>query len=231
MDEYLIVPKSVLNEQKLTQIQLNSKVPEAAEIVDLENLTAEILRREDLSEWQKADLLAKTLERFLALRPIALDEPTQPEFRPKPGFYSTILGPKVIRKDKQLTDQAKEPLSSNSAVPAAEKAATGPTVEKDAATSASEKAAMIAATEKSSASTRSRPLGEEDPTEPTSETTKRPPARSASQAAREKLGAPKGALPKTTQSKQSGSGIKSIKRLTRKPSVSKMLRQKWLSLY
>ena len=173
MDEFVIVPKSVLNEQKLTRIQLNSKVPEAAEIVDLENLTTEILRREDLSEWQKADLLAKTLERFLALRPIALDEPGQPEFRPKPAFYSTILGPKVIRKDKQLTDQAKEPLSSNSAVPAAEKAATGPAVEKDAATSASEKAAMIAATEKSSASTRGRgrPLGEEGPTEPTSETT------------------------------------------------------------
>jgi len=227
MDEYLIVPKSILNEQKLTRIQLNSKVPEAAEIVDLENLTGEILRRDDLSEWQKADLLAKTLERFLALRPIALDEPSQPEFRPKPGFYSTILGPKVTRKDKQLTDQTKEPLPGTSAILAAEKEAATPTAEKDTVNPTSENGAVNNAAEK----TRGRPTGDDDLAEPTSEKTRKPPARTASQAAREKLGPSKTAPSKASQAKQSGSGVKSIKRLTRRPCQSKMFRQKWLSLY
>ena len=225
MDEYLIVPKSVLNEQKLTRIQLNSKVPEAGEIVDLENLTDEILRREDLSEWQKADLLAKTLERFLALRPIALDEPTQPEFRPKPGFYSTILGPKVIRKDKQLTDQSKEPIPNTSTIPA-ENAAAIPAAEKGVVIPSAEKGDVGTAVEKTVALTRGRQADGEDLTEPTSESLKRKPARSASQAAREKLAASKIVPNKTTQAKQSGSGVRAIKRLTRKPCKSSMLRQK-----
>ena len=231
MDEYLIVPKSILNEQKLTRIQLNSNVPEAGEIVDLENLTADILTREDLSEWQKADLLAKTLERFLALRPAALDEPSQPEFRPKPGFYSTILGPKVTRRDRQLTDHTKEPLPSITATAAAENVAAILAAEKGAVNPSAEKGDVGTAAEKTAALARGRPAEEEDLTEPTSETLKKKPARSASQAAREKLAASKIAPNKTTQAKQSGSGIKSIKRLTRRPCLSKMLRQKWLSLY
>ncbi len=56
-------------DQKLTQIQLNKEPPEAAEVVNLDDLTRKILSRKDISDWAKADMLSSTLERFMALRP------------------------------------------------------------------------------------------------------------------------------------------------------------------
>jgi len=73
MEEYWIVPKRVMD-QKLTQMQINKEPPEAAEIVNIDVLTQKILNRKDISEWQKADMLAASLERFLALRPRGLGE-------------------------------------------------------------------------------------------------------------------------------------------------------------
>jgi hypothetical protein len=41
---------------------------EAFQVLSLESLTGEILRRKDLSQWQKAELLSKNLERYLSLK-------------------------------------------------------------------------------------------------------------------------------------------------------------------
>ena len=55
MDEYFIVPRRIMD-QKLTQIQLNKEPPEAAEVVNLDDLTRKILSRKDISDWAKADM-------------------------------------------------------------------------------------------------------------------------------------------------------------------------------
>lgn len=84
MEEYWIVPKRVMD-QKLTQMQINKEPPEAAEIVNIDALTKKILNRKDISEWQKADMLASSLERFLALRPRAIGDSQVPAMhRPNP---------------------------------------------------------------------------------------------------------------------------------------------------
>ena len=64
--------------ERLAQMQINKEPPEASEVVSLDNLTGKILHRKDISDWEKASMLASTLERFLALRPRALDEPNLP---------------------------------------------------------------------------------------------------------------------------------------------------------
>ena len=61
-------------EQKWSQIQINKEPPEASEIVDLDGFTSKILRRKDISDWEKADMLASSLERFLSLRPRGLGQ-------------------------------------------------------------------------------------------------------------------------------------------------------------
>jgi hypothetical protein len=75
MDEYVIIPA-----ERLAQMQVNKEPPEASEVVSLDNLTSKILHRKDISDWEKASLLASTLERFLALKPRVFDEP--PQFAP-----------------------------------------------------------------------------------------------------------------------------------------------------
>ena len=81
MDEYLIVPKRVMD-QKLAQIQFNKETPEAKEIVDLDALAKKILERTDMSPWEKADLLAANLQRFLALKPQATPSVEINHFKP-----------------------------------------------------------------------------------------------------------------------------------------------------
>ena len=61
-------------EQKWSQIQINKEPPEASEIVDLDGFTSKILRRKDLSDWEKAVMFASSLERFLSLRPRGLGQ-------------------------------------------------------------------------------------------------------------------------------------------------------------
>ena len=73
MDEYYIVPRRIM-EQKWSQIQVNKEPPEASEIVNLDEFTSRILRRKDISDWEKADMLASSLERFLSLRPRGLGQ-------------------------------------------------------------------------------------------------------------------------------------------------------------
>jgi hypothetical protein len=65
-------------EQKLVQIQINKEPPEALEVVNLDALTSKILKRSDISDWEKADMLASSLERFLALRNQIKGTPSQP---------------------------------------------------------------------------------------------------------------------------------------------------------
>jgi hypothetical protein len=82
MDEYVIVPK------RMMEVQLNKEPPEALEVLSLDNLTNKILKRNDISEWEKASMLTSTLERFLALRPKAFPEPLPaepPAKRPRPS--------------------------------------------------------------------------------------------------------------------------------------------------
>ncbi len=52
MDEYLIVPKHVMDQQ-LAQIQINNEPPEAKEIVNLDAYTNKILHREDFLSGKK----------------------------------------------------------------------------------------------------------------------------------------------------------------------------------
>ena len=68
-------------------MQINKAPPEAVEVVSLDNLTSKILHRKDISDWEKASLLASTLERFLALRPRALDESVTPDCCPSCSAY------------------------------------------------------------------------------------------------------------------------------------------------
>jgi len=68
MDEYLIVPKHIM-EQQLKQLKTNKPPPEAVEVSNLGKLTGDILKRPGVSDWEKADLLASALQRFLSLKP------------------------------------------------------------------------------------------------------------------------------------------------------------------
>jgi len=66
MDEYLIVPKHIL-EQQLKQLKTNKPPPEAVEVSNLGKLTGDILKRPGVSDWEKADLLASALRDFFLL--------------------------------------------------------------------------------------------------------------------------------------------------------------------
>jgi hypothetical protein len=77
MDEYFVVPKRVM-ESRTAQLQANKEPPEALEVLSLDNLINRIVKRKDISEWEKASQLTTTLERFLALKPRALPESENP---------------------------------------------------------------------------------------------------------------------------------------------------------
>ncbi len=77
MDEYLIVPKHIL-EQQLKQLKTNKPPPEAVEVSNLGKLTGDILKRPGVSDWEKADLLASALQRFLSLKPDSTGQSTPP---------------------------------------------------------------------------------------------------------------------------------------------------------
>lgn len=101
MDEYVMVPA-----ERLAQMQINKEPPEAAEVISLDNLTSKILRRKDISDWEKASMLSSTLERFLALKPRALDEVSLPVVAPVvqptlPVPDSDFQTPKVLKKSRR----------------------------------------------------------------------------------------------------------------------------------
>ena len=58
MDEFYIVPKRVMNDRMNTQIQVNKEPPEATEVIGLDNLIAKILKRTDISEFEKANFFS-----------------------------------------------------------------------------------------------------------------------------------------------------------------------------
>ena len=100
MDEYIMVPA-----ERLAQMQINKEPPEASEVVSLDNLTSKILHRKDISDWEKASMLASTLERFLALRPRVLDEPNLPV--PAPVVRSPPVAIKEVTPEPVTVVKAK----------------------------------------------------------------------------------------------------------------------------
>jgi hypothetical protein len=99
MDEYYIVPKRMM-ENRASQIQLNKEPPEAVEVLSLDNLTSKILRRGDISDWEKASMLTSTLERFLALKPKAFNEPINGPASPTEASDTGEPKLKKIRKSR-----------------------------------------------------------------------------------------------------------------------------------
>jgi hypothetical protein len=77
MDEYFVVPRRIM-ESRTAQLQVNKEPPEALEVLSLDNIISRIVKRKDISEWEKASQLTTTLERFLALKPRALPESENP---------------------------------------------------------------------------------------------------------------------------------------------------------
>ena len=96
MDEYYVVPKRVMD-QKWSQIQVNKVPPEASEIVNLDGFTGKILRRKDISDWGKADMLAAALERFLALKPRAFRQPEN-----VPGHKASAVVAETSRESVEI---------------------------------------------------------------------------------------------------------------------------------
>jgi hypothetical protein len=81
MDEYLVVPKRLMetkSSSQTAQLQVNKEPPEALEVLSLDNLVNRMLKRTDISQWEKAGQITATLERFLALKPRALPESGNP---------------------------------------------------------------------------------------------------------------------------------------------------------
>ena len=54
--------------QRAAKIYESQQTPEAAAIMDLDELTNSVISRDDIDVWQKADLLNGNLQRFLALK-------------------------------------------------------------------------------------------------------------------------------------------------------------------
>ena len=100
MNEYLVVPKRVVD-QKWSQIQVNKEPPESSEIVNLDGFTGKILSRKDVSDWEKADMLAAALERFLALKPRALGQPNP--VQSAPAVSSTESGEIDLQRSRLKT--------------------------------------------------------------------------------------------------------------------------------
>ena len=85
MDEYLIVPKRVMDQKE-------KEMPEATEVSNLGQLTNKIIHRTGISDWEKADLLAASLQRFLAHRP---SRPGQGPASTQPLLTDGFLGANI----------------------------------------------------------------------------------------------------------------------------------------
>jgi hypothetical protein len=107
MDEYFIVPKRMM-ENRVSQIQLNKEPPEAVEVLSLDNLTSRILKRNDISDWEKASMLTSTLERFLALKPKAFNETVPVPSTENEAATSRKLAPKRKRGRSRVPKRIEE---------------------------------------------------------------------------------------------------------------------------
>ena len=65
MDEYCIVPKHLMYNQK--DEKPASHPAESKDVLSLRSLVSSIVKRPDINDWKKADMLRSTLERYLAL--------------------------------------------------------------------------------------------------------------------------------------------------------------------
>ena len=115
MDEYLIVPKRVMDSAHSVA---TSHPAESRDILSLSGLIDSICKRSDLGEWEKASMLRSTLERYMALTntqkelevsvsvPQEVRRPTdseslEPETVPKPVVTPT---PPLLRKTKRAAE-------------------------------------------------------------------------------------------------------------------------------
>ena len=119
---YLVPQHAVKTQQPITPPDFSSlKEPaEAFEVLSLENLTSNILQRKDLSQWEKAHLLGKNLERFLSLkRNVVPDQPipTPPppklfNFSPLPASTPTVKTTPNREKSKRKREVTLNPTPS-----------------------------------------------------------------------------------------------------------------------
>ena len=117
MDEYLIVPKRVMDS---TQASAPSHPAESKDVLSLSGLIDSICKRSDLGEWQKASMLRNTLERYMALtnteKHLDMSRSNPQEARQPAEEYSpemiakTIVTPTppLIRKTKRSAESDKD---------------------------------------------------------------------------------------------------------------------------
>ena len=117
MDEYLIVPKRVMDS---TQPSAPSHPAESKDVLSLNGLIDSICKRSDLGEWQKASMLRSTLERYMALtnteKQLDMSRSIPQEARQPPEEYSpevitrTVVTPTppLIRKTKRSAESDKD---------------------------------------------------------------------------------------------------------------------------
>jgi hypothetical protein len=74
METMFLLSESQMRKPQLNDLLLRKERPEAMEIMSLDNLAAQTLKRQDLSPWAKAELLANNLQRFLQLKPQGFPE-------------------------------------------------------------------------------------------------------------------------------------------------------------
>lgn len=98
MDTFFIVPKRDMN----AEMVMNKAPPEAAKVLALESLTTDILQQPSLSEWQKAELLSKNLQRFLSLRPRVFDDPSAALPSTPQATAATVSSPTVSATQIQM---------------------------------------------------------------------------------------------------------------------------------
>ena len=117
MDEYLIVPKRVMDS---TQAPAPSHPAESKDVLSLSGLIDSICKRSDLGEWQKASMLRSTLERYMALtnteKHLDMSRSNPQEARQPPEKYSSevvtktavVPTPPLIRKTKRPAESDKD---------------------------------------------------------------------------------------------------------------------------
>jgi hypothetical protein len=74
METMYLLSENQMKKPQMNDVLLRKERPETMEIISLDNLAAQTLRRHDLSAWAKAELLANNLQRFLLLKPQGFPE-------------------------------------------------------------------------------------------------------------------------------------------------------------
>ena len=100
MDVYCIVPKKILDAK--AEPVATGTFPEAKQVLSLDTATQQILHRQDISDWQKAQDLSKVLERFMALR-------TDPDSKNRPLIsFGDVKNPEKSLLDREIPPLQKD---------------------------------------------------------------------------------------------------------------------------